>query len=136
MLNDRKDPRDLLEVLKAEQEFLEKGGYDSLFRKPWRPSFVFEDSPSCPNSVLREDRVPCADCVLMELVPAERRGEKVPCRFIPLNESGETIDDYYRSGSPEELYEAFREWLVKTIYRLQEQRAQKPSPGASAARTN
>lgn len=129
-----KDQRDLLEVLKSELEFFQKGGYDSLLRKPWRPSFVFEDSPSCLNATLQENRRPCSECVLMELVPAERSGERVPCRFIPLKKTGETVDYYYRCGTQEELLEALAEWLPETIHRLQEQRAQKSSSGASTAR--
>ena len=114
------DSRDLLEVLKRELEFVEKGGY----RKPsWRPQFVFEDSPSCLNRDVKENLMPCSQCILMELVPSERRGEQIPCRHIPLNDAGKTIDDFYRCSTQQELEQALTEWLRKTIHRLEEQRA-------------
>ena len=43
------DDRDLLTVLKAELEFLEKGGYRHSPHARWRPQFIFEDSPTCMN---------------------------------------------------------------------------------------
>ena len=44
-----KDKRDLLDVLKAELQFLEKGGYRHTARAEWRPQFIFQDSPTCLN---------------------------------------------------------------------------------------
>ena len=41
--------RDTLELLKFELKFLEDGGYGRSPRTPWRPPYIFEDSPSCPN---------------------------------------------------------------------------------------
>ena len=37
-------------------------------------------------------RVPVTNCVLMVFVLKERRHEAVPCRHIPLNDLGETVD--------------------------------------------
>jgi hypothetical protein len=37
------DDRNLLDVLKFELEFLEKGGYGSSPREPWRCPLIFED---------------------------------------------------------------------------------------------
>jgi hypothetical protein len=41
--------RELLDVLKAELASQEGGGYSNRARFPWRPNFVFEDSPTCLN---------------------------------------------------------------------------------------
>jgi hypothetical protein len=43
------DKRNLVDVLKAELEFLEKGGYRHTARAAWRPQFVFQGSPTCLN---------------------------------------------------------------------------------------
>jgi hypothetical protein len=86
----QKDERDLLEVLKFELEFLEQGGYGRSPRTPWRPLYIFEDSLTCMNYSSKENPGPCSDCVLMHLVPPERRFEKIPCRHIPFNMSVET----------------------------------------------
>ena len=87
----QKDERDLLEVLKFELEFLEQGGYGRSPRTPWRPQYIFEDSLTCMNYDSKENPGPCSDCVLMHLVPPERRSEKIPCRHIPFNVFGETL---------------------------------------------
>ena len=118
----RNDERDLLEVLKFELQFLEKGGYGRSPRTPWRPQFIFEDSPTCMNYDSKDDPAPCSNCVLMQLVTAERRGEKIPCRHIPLNAQGETVDSFYRCGTQEELKGALRAWLRATIEGLENER--------------
>ena len=38
------DVRKLLETLKAELDFVNRGGYR---KASWRPQFIFEDSPTC-----------------------------------------------------------------------------------------
>jgi hypothetical protein len=118
------DDRDLLKVLKAELEFLEKGGYRHSPTAPWRPQFIFEDSPTCMNHGRRENLLPCTECILMNLVPPDCRNEKIPCRHIPLNTEGYTIDTYYRLGTYEEVEAAVEAWLRKTIKQLEQERRQ------------
>jgi hypothetical protein len=119
------DDRDILDVLKFELEFLKKGGYGRSPREPWRAQLVFEDSPSCMNFDSKRDPSPCAECALMQFVPAESRSEKVPCRHIPLTPAGETLTDLYRGGTQAELEDAMADWLRSTIARLEAQRAKK-----------
>jgi len=104
-----------LQVLKSELEFVQKGGY----RTPlvWRAPLVFEDSPTCPRE--RCSACPHADCVLMNFVPTKRRYEAVPCRHIPLNEVGETLDSLYRTGTNEEIEQTVEGWLLEIIEKLQ-----------------
>ena len=115
------DNRNLLSVLRKELEFLEKGGYHDPDSVPWRPKFIFQDSPACLNFDLSQQPKPCSDCALTQLVPENLRDKKIPCRYIPLNEKGETIDSFYRSGTRRELEAAFRGWLRTTILSLQDQ---------------
>ncbi|MGA2428721.1 MAG: hypothetical protein ABSH13_09480 [Candidatus Acidiferrum sp.] len=117
------DDRDLLTVLKAELEFLEKGGYQPSPDAPWRPQFLFEDSPTCLNHGKKENRRPCGECILMKFVPQDCRDEQIPCRHIPLNAQGYSIDTYYRLGIHEEVEAALAAWLRKMI----EQQARRPS---------
>jgi len=119
----QKDERDLLEVLKFELQFLEDGGYGRSPRTPWRPQYIFEDSLTCMNYDSKENPGPCSDCVLMQLVPPERRSEKIPCRHIPFNTSGETLDSLYRYSNQQETEETVGAWLRATIQRLEEERA-------------
>jgi hypothetical protein len=121
-----KDQRDVLEVLKTELEFLNKGGYST--GPSWRPRFVFEDSPTCVNHARRDNPSPCTDCVLMQFVPSEHRSEKFPCRHIPLDAAGQTLDSLYRFCNQQEVEEAVRNWLRVTIDRLEEGR-KTPSVG-------
>lgn len=118
MSEERRDP---LQVLKFELEFLDKGGYGRSPRTPWRPQFVFEDSPTCLNYDAKDHPRPCSECVLMQFVPPEQRSEKVPCRHIPLNAEGETVDGLYRYGTQAEMEEALRHWLHATIKHFERQ---------------
>lgn len=117
-----KDERDLLEVLKFELEFLKKGGYGCSPREAWRPQFIFEDSPTCLNYDCKESPEPCNHCVLAQLVPPEFRSAKTPCRHIPLNEAGETLDTLYRCDDQPEIEDSVEKWLCRTIATLEETR--------------
>jgi hypothetical protein len=118
----QKDERDLLDVLKSELEFLEKGGYGHSPTMPWRPHYIFEDSPTCANYDSRESPGRCIDCVLTHFVPPGRRSAKNPCRHIPLNASGETLDSLYRYGDQNETEDTVGRCLRTTIQRLEEER--------------
>jgi hypothetical protein len=118
----QKDERDLLEVLKFELKFLEDGGYGRSPKTAWRPQYIFEDSLTCMNYDCRENPRPCGECVLMHLVPRELRSANLPCRHIPLNASGETVDSLYRYGNQCETEETVGGWLRATIQRLEEER--------------
>ena len=135
-----KDERDLLDVLKAELAFLEKGGYGRSPREPWRQPLIFEDSPSCMNYDSKETPGPCSDCVLMQLVPPQFRAKEIPCRHIPFNAEGETLDSVYRYSDEFEVEEVFGNWLRETIAGLeaarQTSRTERTGPlvtGAGAA---
>ena len=58
------------------------------------------------------------DCALLEFALQESRHEAVPCRHIPLNELGTTLQTLYRTSTYEEMRETIREWLLRTIKRL------------------
>lgn len=70
----------------------------------------------------KESPGPCSDCVLMHLVPFECRSEKIPCRHIPFNATGGTLDSLYRYSDQNETEETVRSWLRATIQRLEEER--------------
>ena len=124
-----RDPRELLRLLKAELAFLELGGYRGGPRYPWRPNFVFEDSPTCINYKNQATVAPCSGCLLMSFVPTEKKTTKFPCRHIPLTELGETVSGFYEWGTEQELETALRNWLTQTIKDL-EQETQSKSQSA------
>jgi hypothetical protein len=95
------------DVLKAELAFLEKGGYGRSPRESWRQPLIFEDSPSCMNYDSKDHAEPCSSCVLFQLVPPQFRGNKIPCRHIPLNAGGETLDSLWRYSHQFEIEEVF-----------------------------
>src|ERR1700688_2851703 len=86
----------------------------------WRVRFIFEDSPTCINYETTEDRAPCSACVLMQLVPSNRRFATHPCWHISLNESGETLDSLYRCDDETQIEETVSSWLRATINQLEE----------------
>jgi hypothetical protein len=119
------DKRDLLDVLTAELEFLERGGYRHSPRAAWRPQFLFQDSPACLNFDPDQPPKPCSDCILMQLVPEDLQNKKIPCRHIPLSEQAETIDSLYRTGTQEELEAAVARWLKITIAQLKREKQER-----------
>jgi hypothetical protein len=121
----RSDGRDLLDVLKKEFRFVEEGGYRNSPSAQWRPQFVFQDSPTCLNFDRTKALQPCHECVMASLVPADCLGERFPCRHIPLNDMGFTIDTYTRLSTFEETETAVRTWLRKKIHELET-----PSPAS------
>ena len=60
----------------------------------------------------------------MELVPPGLRNGKIPCRHIPLNAQGETIDSLYRTGTQMEVEGALTKWLKSMIQKLELESAQ------------
>ncbi|HYM76396.1 MAG TPA: hypothetical protein VE377_10505 [Candidatus Dormibacteraeota bacterium] len=119
------DGRDILDVLKFELSFLEDGGYGRSPHAPWRAPAVFEDSPICPNFCDPARPHPCESCLLEQFVPEGLRKETVPCRFIPLTQEGQTVDDLYRTGSQVEMETALAVWLRAQIARIERERATK-----------
>jgi hypothetical protein len=114
--------RDLLEVLNTELEFLDGGGYDhpSIYR--WRSGFL-AGSPSCPNYGLAHKRTPCSQCDWMTYVPTDLRDQEAPCRFIPINQYGETIMSMMCRYGAEAVKPELRDWLRNEIAAIEADRA-------------
>ena len=110
-----------LEHLRRELQFLNDGGYRRSVHSPWRAAYLFEESPSCPNSSDQARPHACNDCWLMQFVPTELRTEQVPCRFVQLGANGITVDSLYRCGTALETEEALRSWLHQRIRELERQ---------------
>lgn len=116
-----KDNRDILEVLQEELSFVEEGGYGRSVRTPWKPKSAFQDSLTCLNYTYLEKVHPCSQCHLIEFVPEARRTEEIPCHFIPLTNSGDTID----SIAPEDqqrLETELKAWLRSKIAAIENSR--------------
>lgn len=112
--------QNILQLLKAELQFVEGGGYRLSERSPWRPPYVFEESPSCPNYSDRSRPHLCIDCWLMQFVAPDLRDEQVPCRFVQLTPDGITIDSLYRYASTSETEETLSRWLRKRIREMED----------------
>lgn len=117
-----KDDRSTLEVLHAELDFIEKGGYGRSVKTPWQPTSVFQDSPICLNFADPERTHPCNECLLLDFVPREERRGDVPCHHILLDSRGRTIDELGRNENQRETEDAVKEWLRSTIKRFEAQK--------------
>ena len=117
-----RDERDLVELLKTELEFIEKGGYGRSVRTPWKETSPFRDSLTCVNYALPEKAHPCTECHLIDYVPSDRREELVPCHFIPLTESGETVEDFDLAGNQVQREQALKRWMRRKIAELEADR--------------
>ena len=118
------DRQTVVEKLRAELAFIEGGGYRKPAHAQWRPQFLFEDSPTCLNRDPAVPRKPCSECVLAQFLPQGLGAKRIPCRYIPLNENGETVESFYRTGTQEELESAVEAWLKATIKRLEREEAE------------
>lgn len=117
-----KDGQKLTNILRAELRFVEEGGYRRKPRFPFRPNFIFEDSPTCfrVHRESEEATTPvCHECHLMAFVPEESRGKRFPCRHIDLTGNGETVNSFYEYGTEEELEAALTGWLKNRIEELE-----------------
>ena len=118
------EDRGILEILQFELTFLEGGGYALSPHAPWRAPYIFEDSPNCLNFEDSARPHACSECPLTQLVPPEVREQDAPCRFIPLNDKGQTVDSLYRTGTQLEIAESLRDWLRREIGRIEGEQRQ------------
>jgi hypothetical protein len=125
------DGRDILELLRFELSFLQDGGYGRSPHAPWRAPAIFEDSPICPNFCDPSHQVPCANCRLEQFVPADRRSETSPCRFIQLTPEGQSVEDFYRTSTQADMEEALAGWLRAQIQKIEQERGIAPKQGVA-----
>ena len=118
-----KDERDILEVLKEELDFVEKGGYGRSVRTPWHSKSVFQDSLTCLNYGYPYRAHPCNECHLLDFVSPEHQTKAVPCHFIPLNADGQTIQDLELHDNQAKLEREVCGWLRKRIQEIEEERS-------------
>jgi hypothetical protein len=121
------DERDILELLKDELDFIEKGGYGRSVRTPWQSKSAFQDSLTCINYGYPYRAHPCNECHLLEFVSPQHRTEQVPCHFIPLNSDGETIEDLEQQDNEAKLGREVSAWLRARIKEIEEERAEQAS---------
>ena len=118
------DERDILELLKGELDFIEKGGYGRSVRTPWQNKSTFQDSLTCINYGDPNRAHPCNECYLLDFVSPEHRSEEVPCHFIPLNSDGDTIEDLELQDNQAKLEREVSEWLRAKIKQIEEERTE------------
>ena len=119
-----KDERDILETLRAELSFIEKGGYGRSVRTPHVPTSVFQDSLTCLNFGYPYRAHPCDECMLNDFVPEARRSEVVPCHHIAVGAEGETIEELELKDNQQLLEEQVKAWLRARIREIEIERAE------------
>lgn len=117
----RFNKKDIIDALKVEMSILEGGGYGRSVRTPRQETRLFRDSVTCLNVGETEKHQPCSECFLIEHVPETYREQEIPCRHIPLNAQGETIESLDTKGSREDAEQALLEWIRATIKRLEQE---------------
>jgi hypothetical protein len=118
-----KDERDILEILYDELDFIEKGGYGRSVRTPWLPKSAFQESLTCINYADPNHTHPCDECHLIDFVSPEHQREEVPCHFIPLNETGETLEALELEDNQAKQERAVKDWLRARIRKIEEERS-------------
>jgi hypothetical protein len=123
-----KDERDILDVFKGELSFIEQGGYGRSVRTPWQSKSAFQDSLTCINYADPNHTHPCNECHLLNFVSTPHQSEDVPCHFIPLNESGETVADLEPEDNEAKLERQVKSWLRARIHEIEDERSE-PTAG-------
>jgi hypothetical protein len=118
-----KDERDVLELLKTELDFIEKGGYGRSVKTPWKMTEAFRDSLTCVNYALPEKAHPCSECHLIDFVPRDKRTEDLPCHAIPLNDAGDTVESLELENNQAKLEEVLKQWMRGKIKQIEADRA-------------
>jgi hypothetical protein len=116
------DTRNRLEILKAELSFIEKGGYGRPVRTPWKPTSIFQDSPSCLNFGYPYRAHSCSECLLDDFVPEGNHAAPIPCHHIPLDAAGETIEELELNDNQQLLEEKVKAWLRARIREIEDRR--------------
>jgi hypothetical protein len=125
--------QEVLDALKFELTFIERGGYESSVREPRTALSIFQDSPSCPNYAATKKTHECEECFLIDFVPSEKRAEAVPCHHIPLNDRGDTVSSLAGPGHGVKVQCAMRGWLHTTIDAIEKANAQAIVQGEAGA---
>jgi hypothetical protein len=118
-----KDDRDVLEILRGELEFIEKGGYGRSVQTPWQRTSIFQDSLSCLNLGDPQRTRPCSECLLIGFVPSEEREQNIPCHHIHISDTGETLESLEQEDDQGRLEGAVKNWLRAKIKQIEDERA-------------
>ena len=118
-----KDDRDLLQLLRDELAFINQGGYGRSVRTPWLPKSTFQDSLTCINYGYPYRAHPCNECHLLDFVAPEHQAEEVPCHFIRLNDSGDTIEKMEEANEQARIEVLLKKWLRERIGERETQQA-------------
>ncbi len=114
------EEQDILAILKRELEFIEKGGYGAPASDPASAtSTIFADSLTCLNYGYPYRIHPCAECPLIDFVPAEKKLSAMPCHEIPLDAAGKTLEWFAHEEDQQEMQEVVKGWLRQVIQRME-----------------
>lgn len=109
----------VLDLLRTELDFIEKGGYGRSPRTPQTPRLSFRDSVTCLNYASSERVHPCDECHLIDFAPPDSRLKELPCHDIELNESGDTVEQLEVDDNQQRLEAALKNWLKGKIQELE-----------------
>jgi hypothetical protein len=114
------DTRDRLETLRAELDFIEKGGYGRPVSEPWKPTSIFQGSLTCLNYGYPYRAHPCSACLLDDFVPEGKHAAPVPCHHIPLDAEGTTVEAAELEDQQALLEEKVKAWLRAQIKEIED----------------
>ena len=118
------DDQAMLKLLKDELAFLDRDDFGHSVSAPL-PESAFHESQTCIDSNEAAGTGPCVACHLIDFVAHDHHSEVLPCRFIALNEAGETIEHLEAQGNQAKLDATLKEWLKAKIKEI-EGRESKP----------
>jgi hypothetical protein len=117
------DLQDVLQILRFELNYLEQGGFDRD-RKLLGSESPFRGTMACINFGDPLQAHACHECLLHQFVPEDKQTEEIPCHYIPLDDSGETIAELLDKNDSPRMVAALKNWLGTTIAKLETQNSE------------
>ncbi len=90
------------------------------YERRGRKNSAFQDSLTCINYGFPYRAHSCGECRLIDFVAPVDRVKEIPCQHIPLNASGETIEELEAEENQHKLEEEVKQWFRAKIEELQE----------------
>ncbi len=121
----------MLQALRQQLDFLRQGGYRQDSDVPWRPRWIFLDSPICRRG--SDGRAgSCSGCPLALLAPNAPALPGYACHALRLKPSGRTLGSLQREGNLPKLEREVETWLKTQIEKLSPLRPAPPAGVVSA----
>jgi hypothetical protein len=120
------DERDILKALRAELDFIERGGDARRPRTPLLSVSVSQDSKTCLNFGYPYRARACGECLLYDFASAEGQAAQIPCHHIPFDAGGATVGMLKAACEQKAIEAKVRAWPSARLKEIAADRSARP----------